>query len=109
MHSHSATWPIFGGTVAKKSLVDPNGTVLEGNGGVPGTGYDRHGRTRPSRIVNCTKGAPQEPRAPMDVFRICGSGMNYGRLVTTNASVLTYEHVDNANGYTTDRWSIVKM
>jgi hypothetical protein len=34
--------------------------------------------------------------------------MNYGRLVTTNASVLTYEHVDNANGRVTDSWSIVK-
>jgi hypothetical protein len=34
--------------------------------------------------------------------------MNYGRLVTTNASVLTYEHVENANFVVTDSWSIVK-
>jgi hypothetical protein len=44
----------------------------------------------------------------MEVFRICGSGMNYGRLLTTNASTLTYEHVDNDNGEVTDRWSITK-
>ena len=44
----------------------------------------------------------------MDVFRKCGIGMNYGRLVTTNASVLTYEHVDNSNDRVTDSWSIVK-
>ena len=41
-------------------------------------------------------------------FRICGRGFNYGRLVTTNASVLTYEHVSNANGVVYDTWSIVK-
>ena len=110
VHSYSTTWPIFGGTVAKKSLVDPHGTVhvLEGNGGVPGTGVSRNGRRRVSKIVNCTKSAPQEPRSPIDVFRICGTGMNYGRLLTTNASMLTYEHVDNANGRITDRWSIIK-
>ena len=110
VHSYSTTWPIFGGAVAKKSLVDPHGTVhvLEGNGGVPGTG----GRGRhASSIVNCTKAAPQEPQGPgwgLDVFRVCGTGMNYGRLVTTNASVLTYEHVDNANKLVTDSWSILK-
>ena len=43
-----------------------------------------------------------------DCGRICGQGMNYGRLVTTNASVLTYEHVENANGRVTDSWSIIK-
>ena len=109
VHSYSTTWPIFGGTVAKKSLVDPYGTVhvLEGNGGVPGTGV-HNGRKRASHIVNCTRSAPQEPRSPIDVFRICGTGMNYGRLIATNASVLTYEHVDNANGRITDRWSIIK-
>ena len=56
----------------------------------------------------CTKRAPQEPPAPLDAFRLCGQGMNYGRLVTTNSSALTYEHVDNANGRVTDSWSIVK-
>ena len=58
VHSYSTTWPVFGGVVAKKSLVDPVGTVhvLEGNGGVPGT-------YRPSRIVNCTRSAPQEPHS----------------------------------------------
>ena len=44
----------------------------------------------------------------MDIFRMCDMGENYGRLVTTNASVLTYEHVDNARENVTDSWSIVK-
>jgi hypothetical protein len=110
VHSYSTTWPIFGGMVSKKSLVDPHGTVhvLEGNGGVPGTGVTRKGVPRRSRILNCSRSAPQEPRSSMEVFRICGSGMNYGRLLTTNASTLTYEHVDNDNGEVTDRWSITK-
>ena len=103
VHSYSTTWPIFGGAVANKSLVDPHGTVhvVEGNGGVPGS-------HRRSKIVNCTRSAPQEPPAPLDVFRICGQGMNYGRLVATNASVLTYEHVNNENGRVEDTWSIVR-
>ena len=103
VHSYSTTWPIFDGKLTKDSLVDPKGTVhvLEGNGGVPGS-------HRRSKIMNCTKSAPHEKKTPLDVFRICGSGMNYGRLITTNASVLTYEHVDNDSGHVTDRWSIVK-
>ena len=105
VHSYSATWPIFGGNLTERSYVDPKGTVhvLEGNGGVPGT-RPRHA----SSIGNCSVSAPQEPKSPLDLFRICGSGMNYGRLVTSNASVLTYEHVDNSNGRVTDSWSIVK-
>jgi hypothetical protein len=103
VHSYSSTWPIFGGALTKKSLVNPTGTVhvVEGNGGVPGS------RAR-STLKACHKDAPQEPPAPLDVFRMCGTGMNYGRLVTSNASVLTYEHVDNANDHVTDSWSIVK-
>ena len=103
VHSYSTTWPVFGGALVNKSLIDPQGTVhvVEGNGGVPGT--HTH-----SRVMPCTKNSPQEPPSPMDVFRICGNGKNYGRLVTSNASVLTYEHVDNVNGVVTDKWSIVK-
>jgi hypothetical protein len=103
VHSYSATWPIFAGVAAKKSLVNPHGTVhvVEGNGGVPGTHH-------PASVMPCTKPSPQEPPFPMDLFRMCGRGMNYGRLVTTNASALTYEHVDNSNGEITDSWSIVK-
>ena len=56
----------------------------------------------------CTKHTGHEKPSPIEFFRICGNGKNYGRLVTTNASVLTYEHVDNANGRITDTWSIVK-
>ena len=106
VHSYSTTWPIFDRRVAKKSLIDPHGTVhvLEVNGGVPGTGVSRSGRRRVSRIVNCTRSAPQEPRSPMDVFRICVTGINYG---PDNNELVTYEHVDNTNGQITDKWSNV--
>ena len=107
VHSYSVTWPIFGGTVANKSLVDPKGTVhvVEGNGGVPGTHKGRFDGHAPKA---CVRSAPQEPPSAVDLFRICDEGENYGRLVTTNASVLTYEHVDNAKETVTDSWSIVK-
>lgn len=103
MHSYSTTWPIFNGKMAKKSLVDPHGTVhvVEGNGGVPGV--HRH-----SKVYNCTKHSAQEPPSPVEFFRICGNGMNYGRLLTTNASMLTYQHVNNDNGEVMDTWSIIK-
>jgi hypothetical protein len=106
IHQYSVSWPIFGGAMAKQSYVDPHGTVhvVEGNGGVPGA----HAH---STFRNCTRSPGQWPisrNTSMDVFRKCGMGMNYGRLVTRNASVLTYEHVDNANDRVTDSWSIVK-
>jgi len=106
VHSYSTTWPIYGGAVTNKSLLNPRGTVhvLEGNGGVPGTA-PKHGT---SSITNCTRSARQEPVSPLNFFRICGRGMNYERLVTTNGSVLTYEHVQNSNDLVTDTWSIVK-
>ena len=99
-HAYASTWPIFGGALTEKSLVDPKGTVhvLEGNGGVPGS--HEH-----SKLFPCKKPATHEP---ISVFRMCGYGMNYGRLVTTNASVLTYEHVENAADRVIDSWSIVK-
>eukprot|EP00040_Diaphanoeca_grandis_P031292 m.186930 g.186930 ORF g.186930 m.186930 type:complete len:644 (-) comp32287_c0_seq1:453-2384(-) len=95
IHGYSATWPILNGAVVKESFVNPNGTVhiTEGNGGVPGT--HQH-----SKITKCKKTAA--------LYRICGMGMNYGRLVTTNATVLTYEHVETGGGHTTDTFSIVK-
>ena len=99
-HAYSVTWPIFGGAMTGKSFTDPNGTVhvVEGNGGVPGA------HTR-AKLFPCKKPYPHEPTS---LFRQCGFGMNYGRLVTTNASVLTYEHVENANDHVTDSWSITK-
>jgi hypothetical protein len=105
VHFYSVTWPIFAGALTEKSLVNPKGTVhvVEGNGGVP-TAPSRHG----SSIVNCSRYARGVLHPDMDVFRKCGRGKNYGRLLTTNASVLTYEHVENANGRVTDSWSIVK-
>eukprot|EP00039_Didymoeca_costata_P007124 m.96550 g.96550 ORF g.96550 m.96550 type:complete len:643 (+) comp13550_c0_seq1:205-2133(+) len=103
VHSYSMTWPVVNGSATSKSLVNPKGTVhlLEGNGGVPGT----HSH---SKMVPCTKSAPQEPIAPIGLFRACGQGKNYGRLATSNSSVLTYEHVNNQDGRVMDTWSIVK-
>lgn len=109
VHSYSTTWPIFANNLTEeRSYLNPKGTVhvLEGNGGVPGTGKKGIGHSH--YIGNCSMSAPQEHKSPVDFFRICGSGMNYGRLVTSNASVLTYEHVQNSNGNVTDSWSIVK-
>ena len=102
-HSYAATWPIFGGALTKQSYVDPKGTVhvLEGNGGVPGA------HTR-SKLFPCSKDSKHERPAPLNVFRMCGFGMNYGRLVTMNVSVLTYEHVENANDRVMESWSIVR-
>jgi hypothetical protein len=105
-HSYAVTWPIFGGNVADKHYVDPKGTVhvLEGNGGVPGS------HTR-SKLFPCSKvpgrKAPILPES-LDFYRMCGFGMSHGRLVTTNASVLTYEHVANYEDHVMESWSIVK-
>ena len=103
-HSYSASWPIFNGASANHSLVDPKGTVyvVEGNGGVPGA----HSR---SKLFPCSKDVPHVPsRPPLSVYRMCGFGMNYGRLVTKNASVLTYEHVANAGDRVMESWAIVR-
>ena len=103
-HSYSASWPIFNGASANHSLVDPKGTVyvVEGNGGVPGA----HSH---SKLFSCSRDVPHVPtRPPLSVFRMCGFGMNYGRLVTKNASVLTYEHVANADDRVMESWAIVR-
>ena len=42
------------------------------------------------------------------LYRICGTGGAYGRLLTTNASVLQYEHVETPTGRISDRWAITK-
>jgi hypothetical protein len=59
VHSYSTKWPIFGGAVAKKSLVNPQGTVhvVEGNGGAPGA--HTH-----SKITPCKKSSPHAPHHP---------------------------------------------
>jgi hypothetical protein len=103
VHDYSATWPLFGGALLKKSLVDPKGTVhvVEGNGGVPGAHVH-------SKLTRCHKGTGPGGSTGMDNFRMCGLGMSYGRLVTTNASVLTYDHVVNADDHVLESWSIVK-
>ena len=104
-HHYSSSWPIFAGAVAKQSYVDPHGTVhvVEGNGGVPGS----HEHSKMSTCKS-TLSADRLAAGALDLFRKCGLGMNYGRLVTTNASVLTYEHVDNGADTVRDSFSIVK-
>ena len=97
VHSYDTTWPMCNGTVCgAKSYVDPQGTVhiTEGNGGVPGVS----GKNT-LRPCNTTK----TPYA-----RMCGTGGAYGRFIAWNATVLTYEHVENPTGNVSDTWSIVK-
>ena len=105
VHHYSSSWPIFAGVVAKQSYVDPHGTVhvVEGNGGVPGA----HAHSKLSKCKSMYR-AEHLAAGALDLFRMCGLGFNYGRLVTTNASVLTYEHVDNGADKVRDSFSIVK-
>ena len=99
VHSYSVSWPIRNGTVTAKNLVDPKGTVhvLEGNGGVP-----NHKSGDPTWINKLG------PCRSKSLYRMCGTGGAYGRLRTSNASVLEYEHVENPIGQVSDRWSIRK-
>lgn len=94
VHSYSASWPIFAGK-ADKSFSNPRGTVhiTEGNGGVPVTSG-----APPSALVKCKSA----------LWRMCGTGMNYGRLTAANHTVLTYDHVENPTGNVTDSFSIVR-
>ena len=41
-----------------------------------------------------------------ELFRMCGTGTAYGRLITSNSSVLTYEHAENPTSAVTDSWSL---
>jgi len=77
-----------------ESFTNPKGTVhiTEGNGGVPTASPP------PNAIVKC---ASQQ-------WRICGTGMNYGRLTTSNHSVLVYEHIENPTGRVTDSFAITR-
>ena len=100
IHSYSVSWPLCDGAVCNntRSYDNPQGTVhlLEGNGGVP------NGHTGPSNTV-----APCHGQAPADsIYRTCGTGGAYGRLVAYNASVLEYQHVENPTGDVTDRWAL---
>tara|TARA_B110000208_G_C11544879_1_gene349408 strand:- start:239 stop:628 length:390 start_codon:yes stop_codon:yes gene_type:complete len=101
VHSYSVSWPIQNGAVTKKSLVDPEGVVhvLEGQGGVPNKGADSPNWI--NTLKNCSGGSNNN-------FRICGTGGAYGRLLTSNASVLVYEHVENPTGIVSDRWAITR-
>ena len=86
------------GTRTAANYVDPAATVYitEGNGGVPGT----------DAYFHFTK-----PASPF--MRIGAKGGAYGRLRTSNASVLTYEHVwnngnDGRKGEVMETWSLVR-
>lgn len=90
VHSYSTTWPVCNGTLCdgKQSYDDPGGPVhvVDGNGGVP------NDMPQSGLVYRCN--APGN-RAPADLFRNCGVGGAYGRLIAHDALELKYEHVDN--------------
>ena len=92
------SWPLKDGAVTAKSLTNPTGVVhvLEGNGGVPNRNSSDTSWT--NSIRNCSG----------SLYRICGTGGAYSRLLASNSSVLEYEHVENPTGEVTDRWAITK-
>ena len=85
------------GTRTQENYINPKGTVYitEGNGGVPNV-----------------PGSYSEQTASSPFMRGGAHGGAYGRMITSNASVLTYEHVwnngNNGTGKVMDTWSIVK-
>ena len=93
--SYDVTWPMCNGTICDgvKSYVNPKGTVhiTEGNGGVPGVKGN-------NTIKDCKTA----------YGNMCGTGGAYGRFITSNATVLNYEHVENPTGDVTHTWAIVK-
>ena len=98
VHSYSVTWPVKAGAVTARSLVNPKGVIhiLEGNGGVP-----NRNSTDPvwtNSLKNCSG----------SLYRICGTGGAYGRLLASNDSVLEYEHVENPTGLVSDSWAITR-
>ena len=96
-HEYGVTWPIVNGSATQKDYKDPKGTVYitEGNGGVPGVGA-AHKFNKPSA----------------EWARIHATGGAYGRLIWSNASVMTYEHVwsngNNGTGEVMETWAIDK-
>lgn len=95
-HLYGVTWPMANGAAIQHDYIAPKGTVYvtEGNGGVPGA----------PGVVDFHKPAA-------DYMRTAGTGGAHGRLIASNASVLTYEHVSNngfdGRGYVAESWSIV--
>ena len=74
-HLYGVTWPMINGSATQHDYTDPKGTIYitEGNGGVPGA-PGVHTFTHPKT----------------DWMRIGATGGAYGRVITSNASVLTY-------------------
>ena len=75
---------------------------LEGNGGVP-----NKNSTDPA-WTNSVGSCHGRNGPGSSLYRICGTGGAYGRLLTTNASVLRYEHVENPTGKVSDSWAITR-
>lgn len=97
-HLYGVSWPMVNGTATQHNYVNPKGTIYitEGNGGVPGVPatYEQHNASSP-------------------FMRLGAKGGAYGRMLTKNATVLTYEHVwnngnDGRTGEVMDTWSIVR-
>ncbi len=79
-HEYGVTWPMVNGSSVQHDYNDPKGTVYitEGNGGVPGV-------TSAHKFNNVSA----------EWGRIHGTGGAYGRLLWTNRTVMTYEHVSH--------------
>ena len=98
-HLYGVSWPMVNGTRTQTNYSGPwSGTVYvtEGNGGVPGVPAAHHFK---------------KPASPF--MRIGATGGAYGRMITSNASVLTYEHVwnnggDGRDGEVMETWAIVR-
>lgn len=96
-HLYGVTWPMANGTATQKDYIEPKATIYitEGNGGVPGA-PGVHKFTKPAA----------------DYMRIGATGGAHGRMIATNGTVLTYEHVfNNGNGgagEVMEQWSVVQ-
>jgi hypothetical protein len=88
-HDYEVIWPIVNNTVVARNFTNPTAPVhiVTGAGGAPA--LDRFG-----------------PPAPFTKSQL--SAWGYGRLTTTNDSVLTYSHVLNSNGSIYDVVNIVR-
>jgi hypothetical protein len=71
--------------------------ILVGNGGVPNR------NSTDKQWTNSLRGCSSS------LYRVCGTGGAYGRLLASNASVLQYEHVENPTGRVSDRWAISRQ
>jgi hypothetical protein len=103
-HIYGVTWPMVGGAATQNNYSSPRGTVYvtEGNGGVPGAPG--------THKFKCGTANGAKTDCKPTWMRTYASGGAHGRLLASNGSVLTYEHVlNNGNGgrgEVMERWSI---